>query len=124
MTIDLHTHYVSPALAAALRKRTVPPRIETLADGSERFHLPVGFLQFGSEYIDMNARIAFMNERGINKQMLSFPGLFGVDSLAIGEAQPLLIPFNDDLAALCGRHPDRFCGLAALPFADMDRAVA
>ncbi len=124
MTIDLHTHYVSPALANALRKRTVPPLIETLADGSERFHLPVGFLQFGPEYIDMDARIAFMDGLGIKKQMLSFPGLFGVDSLAINEAEPLLIPFNDDLAALCKKHSDRFCGLAALPFADMDRAVA
>jgi len=124
MTIDLHTHYVSPALADALRKRGVPPRIETLADGTERFHLPVGFLQFGPEYIDMDARIAFMDGLGIRKQMLSFPGLFGVDSLTIGEAEPLLLPFNDDLAALCRRWPDRFVGLAALPFADMERAVA
>jgi predicted TIM-barrel fold metal-dependent hydrolase len=124
VTIDCHTHWVSPALADALRQRTVPPRIETLADGTERFHLPVGFLKFGPEYIDINARIAFMDGLGIKKQMLSFPGLFGVDSLAIGEAEPLLVPLNDDLAALCLRHPDRFCGLAALPFADMDRAVA
>lgn len=124
MTIDLHTHYVSPALADALRKRSVPPRIETLADGTERFHLPVGFLQFGPEYIDMDARIAFMDGLGIRKQMLSFPGLFGVDSLTIGEAEPLLLPFNDDLAGLCRRWPDRFVGLAALPFADMERAVA
>jgi len=124
MTIDLHTHYVSPALADALRKRSVPPRIETLADGTERFHLPVGFLQFGSEYIDMDTRVAFMDGLGIRKQMLSFPGLFGVDSLAVDEAEPLLLPFNDDLAALCRRLPERFVGLAALPFADMDRAVA
>jgi len=124
VTIDLHTHYVSPALADALRKRSVPPRIETLPDGTERFHLPVGLLKFGPEYIDMDARIAFMDGLGIKKQMLSFPGLFGVDSLALSEAEPLLLPFNDDLAALCRRLPDRFCGLAALPFADMERAVA
>ena len=124
MTIDLHTHYVSPDLADALRKRTVPPRIETLPDGTERFHLPVGFLQFGPEYIDIDARIAFMDRLGIRKQMLSFSGLFGVDSLALKEAEPLLLPFNDNLAALCRRLPDRFAGLAALPFADMGRAVA
>ena len=94
-----------------------------MADGSERLHLPVGFLQFGPEYIDMTARIAFMDGLGIKKQVLSFPGLFGVDSLAIAEAEPLLVPLNDDLAALCRRHPDRFAGLAALPFADMGLAV-
>src|SRR3546814_11978721 len=38
--------------------------------------------------------------------------------------EPLLIPFNDDLAQLCRRLPDRFAGLAALPYADMGRAVA
>lgn len=124
MTIDLHTHWVSRDLADALRTRTVPPRIETLADGSERFHLPVGFLQFGSDYIDIDARVAFMDGLAIRKQVLSFPGLFGVDSLAIGEAEPLLLPFNDALAALCRQRPDRFAGLAALPFADMTRAVA
>ena len=124
MTIDFHTHYVSEALAEALRRRTVPPRIETLPDGSERFHLPVGFLQFGPDYLDMNARVDFMDRLGVQRQLLSFPGLFGVDSLALAEAEPLLLPFNDDLAALCRRTPDRFTGLAALPFADMDRAVA
>jgi predicted TIM-barrel fold metal-dependent hydrolase len=124
VTIDCHTHWVSPSLADALRKRGVPPRIETLSDGTERLHLPVGFLQFGPEYIDIDARIAFMDRLSVKKQMLSFPGLFGVDSLAIGEAEPLLVPLNDDLAALCRSHSDRFCGLAALPFADMDRAVA
>jgi predicted TIM-barrel fold metal-dependent hydrolase len=124
MAIDFHTHYVSHALADALRRRSVPPRIETLPDGSERFHLPVGFLQFGPEYIDMEARIAFMDRLRVRRQILSFPGLFGVDSLALDEAEPLLIPFNDDLAALCRREPGRFTGLAALPFADMDHAVA
>jgi predicted TIM-barrel fold metal-dependent hydrolase len=124
MAIDMHTHYVPAALADALRRRDRAPRIEALADGTERLHLPIGALAFGPDYIDMAARVAFMDAVGVDIQVLSFPGLFGVDSLAVAEAEPLLLPFNDDLAALCRRVPDRFMGLAALPFADMDRAVA
>lgn len=124
MPFDLHTHYLPAELADALRQRRAPPWIEALAGGGERLHLPVGVLPFTSDYVDMAARIAFMDEIGVDRQLLSFPGLFGLDSLAAEEAAPLLRLFNDDLAALCASHPDRFSGLAALPFADIERAVA
>ena len=124
MPIDMHSHYVPAELADALRRREAAPRIETLSDGSERLHLPIGALRFGADYMDMDARISFMDEVGVRRQLLSFPGLFGVDSLPLEEAKPLLLPFNDDLAALCRTAPNRFVGLAALPFADMDAAVA
>lgn len=124
MPIDMHSHYVPNYLADALRKREFAPHIETLSDGSERLHLPIGALRFGADYTDMDARIAFMDEVGMSRQLLSFPGLFGVDSLPLAESEPLLIPFNDDLAVLCRTVPDRFVGLAALPFADMNAAVA
>lgn len=124
MTIDMHVHFVPADLAHALRLRETAPRIETLPDGDERLHLPIGTLAFGPEYTDMKARIAFMDRERIDRQVLSFPGLFGVDSLPVSEAEPLLIPFNEELAALCRATPGRYLGLAALPFADMDRAVA
>ena len=44
MVIDLHTHYVPEALAAAFRNRQAPPFIETLDDGSESLHMPHGRL--------------------------------------------------------------------------------
>lgn len=120
----MHTHFVPVEMAAALRKRTEPPWIETLPDGAERIHLPIGALEFGPDFSDMAARIDFMDARGIDLQVLSFPGLFGLDSLPVAESAPLLAAFNDEVAGLCRSHPDRFSGLAALPFADIDRAVA
>ena len=93
-------------------------------DGDERIHLPIGALAFGPQFTDMAARLDFMESLGVDRQLLSFPGLFGLDSCPLAEAGPLLRLFNDDLAALCRDHPDRFSGLAALPFADMDAAVA
>jgi predicted TIM-barrel fold metal-dependent hydrolase len=124
MTIDMHTHFVPEAMAAELRKRTAPPWIEAMPDGTERIHLPIEHLAFGSDYMDMGARIAFMDARGVDRQLLSFPGLFGLDSLPADESLPLLSLFNDEAAALSKAHPDRFAGLAALPFADMPKAVA
>jgi len=124
MTIDMHTHFVPTQMADALRRRTEPPWIEAMPDGSERIHLPIGALDFGGDYSDMDARIAFMDARGVDRQVLSFPGLFGLDSLPLEECGALLGLFNDEVAALSRAHPDRFTGLAALPFADMDAAVA
>jgi predicted TIM-barrel fold metal-dependent hydrolase len=124
MTIDMHTHFVPVQMADALRQRTEPPWIEALTDGAERIHLPIGALEFGADFSDMDARIEFMDAREIDRQLLSFPGLFGLDSLPPAESAPLLRVFNDEVAGLCRAHPDRFTGLAALPFADIDQAVA
>lgn len=123
MTIDMHTHYLPLALDATLRKRRHPPRIETLDDGGEILHLPIGSLRYGDSYTDMDARVDFMDRVGVDRQLLSFPGLFGLDSLELAESQAPITGFNDDLAALCRDAPDRFSGLAALPYADMELAV-
>tara|TARA_B100000214_G_scaffold339517_1_gene285355 strand:- start:50 stop:919 length:870 start_codon:yes stop_codon:yes gene_type:complete len=74
-------------------------------------------------YYDMNARLSYMDMLGVNRQILSFPGLFGVDSLPIGDCADLLAGFNDHVAGIAGARPTRFSGLAALPLADMDEAV-
>ena len=124
MTIDMHAHFVPAQMADALRKRREAPWIEEMPGGAERIHLPIGALAFGDDYSDMAGRIAFMDERGVDRQLLSFPGLFGLDSRPADEAAPLLGLFNDAVAAVSLAHPYRFTGLAALPFADMDLAVA
>lgn len=124
MTIDMHAHFVPAQVAAALRQRRDAPWIEAMPDGAERIHLPIGALAFGDDYSNMDSRIEFMNARGVDRQLLSFPGLFGLDSRPAEEAAPLLSLFNDEVAAVSRTHPDRFTGLAALPFADMDLAVA
>jgi predicted TIM-barrel fold metal-dependent hydrolase len=88
------------------------------------FHMPHGTLAFSSDYVDMAARGEFMAEFGITRQVLSFPGLFGLDSLAVDECFPLIQLFNDDVARWSKAHPEQFSGLAALPMADIDLAVS
>lgn len=124
MIIDMHSHYMPEELADALRRRRAAPWIETAGDGGERIHLPIGSLDFGAQFTDMDARIGFMDGLGVDRQVLSFPSLFGLDSVAVEQASPLLRLFNDHVSALCARHPDRFTGIASLPFADMDAVLA
>lgn len=125
--IDFHAHWVPPALANELRARAgggAVPRIEAAPAGGERLVMPIGMLAFDARYVDPALRVDFMARTGVARQLLSLPGLFGIDSLPLHESAPLVRGFNDDCAQLCRSHPHRFSGLAALPLADIDAAAA
>ncbi|KTT96009.1 amidohydrolase [Sphingomonas yabuuchiae] len=67
------------------------------------------------------ARLALMDEQGIDIQVLSLttPGLHNLEERqAVETAQRV----NDLIADACVRHPTRFQGFAALPTADPDAA--
>ena len=122
--IDMHAHWVPPLVAQALRQRhNDVPRIETLSAHSERLVMPIGTLNFNAHFMDISSRLALMSSLGVKKQMLSLPGLFGIDSLPFAQAAPLVRAFNDACAELCHAHPTKFSGLASLPWANMDAAV-
>jgi predicted TIM-barrel fold metal-dependent hydrolase len=120
MTIDLHAHWVPPALAQALRRRRTGPRIEETADGewlvSYQSRRPFGPLE------NLDARCAHMDRHGIAMQVLSLPGLAGIDSLPMEESLPLVTAFNNAAAAACRDDPRRFAAIAALPVADIAAA--
>lgn len=122
MTIDFHAHWVPEELAIALRKRTVPPHIAR-SDTGEQFHMPVGGLPYDNIYSDLGARLKFMDTHDIQTQVLSLPCLFGLDSRPAVEALHLLTLFNDATAAAVQNTPERFAGLASLPFDDMNMAA-
>lgn len=119
MVTDLHAHYVPPALAEALAARTSAPSIE---GGS--LQMPIGAVPFDTGYTDLSARLAAMDEVGIDRQLLSLPGLFGIDSLPVEQAGTLCGFFNGGAAAAAAAHPERFAWLAAVPLADTDMAVS
>jgi predicted TIM-barrel fold metal-dependent hydrolase len=124
MVIDLHAHYIPTSLATLLRARSIAPCIRRLSSDREELVMPVGSLAFGAAYTSIQERVAMMDVLGIQRQVLSLPGLFGIDSLPIDDAVPLTRAFNDDLAQVCALQPRRFAGLASLPLADIDAAVA
>lgn len=123
MIVDWHVHWLPPELADALRARSRPPRIVGGANGGERLEVYREALPVSPDLIETGRRRTFMDRHGVSKQVLSLPGLFGIDSLPAGESAPLVRLFNDALAALMAQHPDRFSGLAALPLADPAAAV-
>jgi predicted TIM-barrel fold metal-dependent hydrolase len=126
MTIDTHAHYFPAPLVEAMRRRDSAPCIRVMEGGEARRLLPAGnTLPYRpAEDTDMEARLSFMDRLGVERQVLSLGLLFGVHCLPVDEAAPLARLFNDDLAALCARHPGRFSGIALLPLADIDEAAA
>ena len=123
MPIDMHAHYLPPALTDMLRERRYLPRIESVADGSELFHRPFGTTEFDPAYADIVERVATLERLDIDVQLLSLPGLVGIDSLPVEESFPMVRVFNNELAEVLQRFPDRFRGLTALPMADIDAAA-
>lgn len=119
MAIDFHAHYIAPKLQEMLEARGSDPRISHAESGS-LYHMPVSTLPFSSIYYDMAERIDFLDHVGIEKQVLSLPGLLGVDYLPIDQSLPMVRASNDDLATQCAKYPKRIIALASLPLGSND----
>jgi len=122
VSIDWHCHWLPPDLAEALRARASAPRI-VAEPGGERLEVYRESLPVGPELIEIGRRVGFMDRHGVARQVLSLPGLFGIDSLPVEDAAPLARAFNDALATAIAERPERFAGFAALPLADPAAAV-
>jgi predicted TIM-barrel fold metal-dependent hydrolase len=123
MPVDMHAHFLPPALTDMLRERRYLPRIETAADGVELFHRPFGTTDFDPSYADIDLRVETLERLQIEFQLLSLPGLVGIDSLPVEESFPMVRVFNDALSEVLDRFPGRFYGLTALPMADIPAAA-
>lgn len=123
MTIDCHAHWIPPALAGELRRRRTGPRIVATPDG-ERFVTYQANRPFDAALGDLEARRSFMRRHGVELQVLSLAGLFGIDCLPPEESVPLVRGFNDAAVEAQRVFPDAFVGLAALPLADIRLACS
>ena len=123
MAIDMHAHYLPPPLADMLRARKFLPRIETIAEGNELFHRPFGTTDFDPAYQEIESRVGMLQDLDIEIQLLSLPGLIGIDSLPLEESLPMVQTFNDGLSDVLRRFPGQFYGLTGLPMADIDEAA-
>ena len=125
MTIDMHAHWVPPALSAELRARKKAPHIVRTESGEEKLDnggkrligLPEGFDD------DLAARLAEMDATGIEQGLLSLATQYHIEGLPLEEALPLCRMFNDAVSAACAAHPTRFRALALLPVLDIPGAV-
>lgn len=103
--VDVHCHDVLPDFVKALDAHG--------AALDETFPLPAW---------DENAHIAFMDSAGIKISVLSMPApqpYFGDAE----ECREIIRQYNEQTAAICRRHPERFRFVAALPLPDVDLAM-
>ncbi|MBT5072681.1 MAG: amidohydrolase family protein [Kordiimonadaceae bacterium] len=119
MAIDFHAHFIAPKLMEMLETRESDPRISDGENGP-LYHMPVSTLPYSRAYYDMAQRIEYLDHVGIEKQVISLPGLLGVDYLPLDQSLPMVKASNDGLAQECAKYNNRIYGLAALPLADND----
>jgi predicted TIM-barrel fold metal-dependent hydrolase len=103
-TITLEEHFVTAAFLKA-----------THADATSA---PPQLLKLRNQLLDLGeARIAAMDEGGVDLQLLSLAAL-GMDKLNATDASAVLHDSNDELAAAVRAHPTRLAGFAALDLND------
>ena len=118
----MHAHFYGEALFARLAGRTGVPRVET--DDGRRFMVtPTSRFELRGGFLSVQARLDYMNEVGIDRQLITFPGALGAEVLPLAEAVPLVREVNDELSETCRAHPQRFAALCGLPLADIDAAI-
>ncbi len=121
--IDMHAHYYGGLVDDLMRRETRP-----FVSRNERGRLVLNAMTASTEmsdgYTDLAARLAWMDEKRIATQLLTFPGALGVDVMPAAEVAGPIRAFNDHLAGICGSSGGRFAGLAGLPLADMVQAAA
>ncbi|HWK96848.1 MAG TPA: amidohydrolase family protein [Pseudolabrys sp.] len=120
--IDMHSHYYG-GLVEDLIGRGERPHVTRAADGTMTLHAMTASTVIKPGYVNLDARLDFMNARGISSQLLTFPGALGVDVIPGQAVFDAIVSFNTRLAAICRPSDGRFHGLAGLPLADTASAV-
>ncbi|MCL6498573.1 MAG: amidohydrolase [Firmicutes bacterium] len=122
--IDVHSHFFPKSFLDLVEREGSPYGAGIQRDGSTPLlflpgHPPVPLFP---EFVDLPARIAYLDARGITLQALSLsppmvywaPPRLGLE---------LARAFNDGIAEVCRSQPRRFVGLATLPLQDVEAAL-
>jgi aminocarboxymuconate-semialdehyde decarboxylase len=127
--IDLHAHVVLESELGA-----AGPYGPELDDGDPTSgRLPcfrvgdyelVGVRYRNSPFMDAEARLAAMDDAGIDLQVLSPNPITYFAHVETEIAEAFCRRHNDEVAALVARTPDRLAGFTQLPMQDPDRAAA
>lgn len=77
---------------------------------------------FSPAWGDIEAQVAMMDNAGIDKAVLSYPTSDA--HLKLGSLNDVAGIYNNAVARVVGRFPDRFIGAAILPFGDPDEMLS
>lgn len=117
--IDVHAH--------AVLENVPHTELGTGSDGRPYYrvgdYVLHGVRYAGSPFMDVDLRLAAMDDAGIDIQLLSPNPLTYFGSLPAADATAFARAQNDGLAALAGKHPDRLLSAAQLPVQDVAASV-
>lgn len=123
--IDVHAHYFPQAFLDLIEKHGPAHGFEyRIVEGKgpqfRHGHLMTG--PVGPKFVDLDARLAAMDEQGVHVQAMSLsqPMVYWAEG---DLAQRLAETYNDALATAHERHPNRLVGLATLPMHEPAFAV-
>jgi len=126
MKIDAHNHFYPEAFLVELEKQGSSIGITLEKDAWGRTII----VQNGNQVVtitppmkDIDIRLEDMERVGFDRQILTL-SIPSVDIFPVESGEILARVVNDEIARICGDHPERFMAFATLPFRDPKRAVA
>lgn len=124
MIVDVHSHIFPERFLRALEREGRRHGTHIEEHGAVRivWASPRQSARIGPVFYDVAARLEAMERWGIDVQALSLsPPMLYWAPADLG--RELASVFNDEVAAICRAHPDRFVPLATLPLQDVDAAL-
>ena len=123
MVVDVQCHWYPREFFDTLARRTDYPRCVRV-DGGYRTELaPDMSIPVTVEHFDLERQLAESKAVGIDV-LVSSTGSTPIDSLPVSEAREVAILLNEARSDMQRKYPDRFVGLATLPMADPEVALA
>ena len=123
--VDIHAHYYPQVFLDLIAEHAAAYGIEYRMVEGKGPQFKIGHLltgPVGSTFIDYDARLAAMDEQGVEIHLLSLsqPMVYWAER---DLAQRLSVTYNDAIAAAHLRHPARLYGLATLPMHEPELAL-
>jgi len=120
--VDVHTHYLAPALIAALERRSELPRISESDQGRMIEYGENNIHPVLPRMVDLEGQLHDMDEAGIELAVISV-NVPGADWFPAADGVAVARAVNDELAELTAARPDRLAALAILPMQAPDAAA-
>ena len=121
--VDCQCHWYPRSFFDAHLRRDDYPRARR-HDGALVYELDAKSpIPIRDDHVDLDRLLEQLRTAGIDVAVSS-PAALGVDALPAAEAREVAELLNEEQAGAERRHPGRFYGLATLPLADTDAALA
>jgi aminocarboxymuconate-semialdehyde decarboxylase len=124
MVVDVHAHLYPRTFMETLAAHGAPHGVWLRDDRPPVLCFEgIDFWRYTDAFHDAELRLEHMDRAGVDRQVLSLgPPMLAWAPSALGLR--LSRVFNDEMAGIVRKHPDRFVAFAALPLQDVPLALA